>query len=469
MSKTYTIRCKGVNERFNGTFIFNNSKFEAPGLLPGEKAKVSLLYGKDKGKAVVEEILEPSEHRVAPFCQAYALCGGCALQHTDYENSLKIKTQVVKDLIGGFVKVEDCVGAEKPLNYRNKINATLAKNKRGQVISGLYMESSHKVIRLNECAIENKNAAAVMGSIRQFMNDYHIEPFNEDKQTGILRHVLFRVAASGDTLVVLVSGNKIFPEKNKLAQAISEKHGFVKSVVLNYNLKKTSMILGDRDEILTGAGHVTDTMCGICFRISAHSFYQVNTPMAERLYTDAIKGAGLTKNDRILDAYCGIGTITSVAAKISGAKEVTGVELNASAVRDAKENAASAGLGNLRFVCSDAGDFLRKAADDGDHYSCVIMDPPRAGSSDKFLRALTKMAPEKVIYISCNPVALAHDLKILTRFGYRAVKATPYDMFPWTGNVETVVQLINQNANAKHHVEIGIDAEEYYKIKECVL
>ena len=516
MSKTYTIRCDGINEEGRGTFTFNNSRFSAAGLLPGEKAKVQLLYGKDRGRAVVEEIVTPSEKRTAVSCPNFNKCGGCRLLHTTYENTLAIKTGIVRDLLAPFTEVGDTVGADavgkkdesSTFHYRNKIHATFSyaknaafsddsksnskgrkianssvsagrkgasKNVHGMVVSGLYSEDSHRVVPVSECAIENRNASAVTATIRDYMNRYGVKPYNEDTGSGVIRHVLMRVAKNGDTLVVIVSGSDIFPEKGKLAAHICEKHDFVKSVVVNYNTSKTSMVLGPKDEVLVGEGFVTDEMCGIPFRISAHSFYQINTPVAERMYEDAIKAAHLKPTDRVLDAYCGIGTITCVAAGISGCKEIVGVELNASAVKDAKENAKAAGLKNLTFIKADAGEYLAKMAErtkndtnagagtknarntnagntgastmnaskeraTTSHFNCVIMDPPRSGASDKFLRALLKMAPEKIIYISCNPVTLARDLKTLTR-AYKVKQATPYDMFPWTAGVECAVIL----------------------------
>ncbi len=442
MAKKYTIRCKEMNASLNGTFTFNNSNFEASGILPGEKAEISLLYGKDKGRAVVENIIEPSPYRIAPPCPVYGSCGGCKLLHANYEYQLKLKTEIARKLLSGFGEVGDCVGVEgEPFNYRNKIHATLATDKKGRVISGLYEETTHRVVNTSACAIENKNAALVMATIREFMNSYHIKPYNEDTGKGTLRHVLFRTSATGDTLVALVSGSKVFPEKNKLAKAITEKHPFVKSIVLNYNPKKTSFVLGNKEEVLFGPGYVIDEMCGIKFRISSLSFYQINTPQAEKIYLDAIKHAGINKEDIILDAYCGIGTIASVAAKISGAKEVVGVELNETAVKDARENAAQAGLKNIKFINEDAGDYLSAAIGADIHYSCIIMDPPRSGASERFIKAVLKMKPEKLIYISCNPVTLARDLKMLTLKDYKAEYIRPYDMFPHTAHVESVVCL----------------------------
>ncbi len=442
MAKTYTIRCKEINSDMNGVFTFNNARLEAPGLLVGEKAEISLLYGKDKGKAAVEKILEPSPDRVEPLCPVYGSCGGCKLMHTSYENQLRIKTDVVRKLLSSFGEVQDCVGVEgEPYHYRNKIHSTLSVSKKGKIISGLYKETSHNVVNTSSCAIENENASEIMKTVRKFMSDCKLAPFNEDTGKGTLRHVLFRTSAKGDVLVVLVSGNRIFPEKNKLASLIAQKHPCVKSVTVNYNLKKTSAVLGDKEEVLYGNGYVTDEMCGITFRISGKSFYQVNTPLAEKIYLNAITKAGIDANDTVLDAYCGIGTIACIAAKLSNAKDVVGVELNETAVADAEENSKLAGLKNVSFINEDAGDYLYAAIGAGIHYSCIIMDPPRSGASEQFINAVLKMKPEKLIYISCNPVTLARDLKKLTLKEYKASYIRPYDMFPQTSGIETVCLL----------------------------
>ncbi len=442
MSKTYTIRCSGINEHFYSVFSFNNAKFETTGLLPGEKADVSLLYGKDKGKAEVAKLLEISEERITPVCPVYGKCGGCRFLHTPYANELRIKTDVAKKLLSSFGEVADCYGNEAAsFHYRNKIHKTLSLNKKGKVISGLYEETTHNLVNVSECEIEDVHASEVIATLRKFMDEHHILPYNEDSRRGILRHILFRTARNGDTLVVPVSGSKIFPEKKKLAEEIVNNHPFVKSVVLNFNTRKTSFVLGDKNETLYGPGFITDTLCGLTFRISPHSFYQVNTGIAEKLYTDAVTLSELNEKDVILDAYCGIGTIAMAAASLSGSKDVTGVELNPAAVKDARENAKNAGLSGLRFVEDDAGDFLQAAIGAEMKFSCIIMDPPRSGASESFLAAVSKMKPEKLIYISCNPVTLARDLRFLTSKGYVAGHIIPYDMFPHTANVEVLVTL----------------------------
>lgn len=437
MGKTYRVRCKELNNNYNGVFVFNNSKFEAPGLLPGELAEVELCYGKDKGKAVVKNIVEPSADRVEPVCPVYSRCGGCKLMHMRYDLQLSLKENYVRSLLSKFGKVGKIVPSDEPFNYRNKIHVTFKQGKKGEIMAGLYEEASHRVINVDACAIERSQAAEITKTIKKFMAKYKIKAYDEDRETGLIRHVLYRVAGNGDTLVAIVIGNNMFPEKGKLAKEIVEKHPYVKTVVLNYNNKKTSMVLGDREEVLVGKGYVLDNMCGLSFRISSKSFYQVNTAQAERIYLDAVKGAQIGSEDTVLDAYCGIGTIGSVVAKTTEAKKVVGVELNKTAVKDAASNARANDISNISFIDGDAGKYLLSAVEAGDAYSCVIMDPPRTGASRDFLKAVVTMAPEKLVYISCNPETLARDLEYLTK-KYKVTSITPYDMFSQGGHVECI-------------------------------
>lgn len=444
MGKSYRVRCREINDNFNGTFVFNNATLEAPGLLPGELAEVSLLYGKDKGKAVVNEIIEASDKRINPPCPVYRECGGCSLMHMTYDNQLQIKENYCRKLLSKFGKVSKIEGMDNPYNYRNKIHSTFSKNKKGDIVSGLYEETSHRVVEVDKCLVEDERASEVIKTIRELMKKYRVMPYNEDKGVGIIRHVLLRVAENGDTLVAIVVGSNVFPEKHKFAEKITANHPFVKSVVLNYNLKKTSLVLGEREEILAGSGFIVDRMCGIEFRISAKSFYQVNRVLAERIYMDAIREAGIGAKDKVLDAYCGIGTIGLAVAKHTGAERVVGVELNGAAVADAISNAKRSGLSNVTFVQGDAGDYLDSVGSE-EKFSCIIMDPPRSGASLKFIKSVLRMKPEKIIYISCNPVTLARDLSELTKKNYRAELIRPYDMFCHSSHVETVVLMSKVN------------------------
>ena len=264
--------------------------------------------------------------------------------------------------------------------------------------------------------------------------------YNEDSGYGLLRHVMVRTGfVSGEIMVVLVCVSPVFPSKNNFVKALRKLHPEITTVVLNVNDRTDSMVLGKRDIVLYGRGYIEDELCGCTFRISPQSFYQVNPVQTKNLYEKAISMAGLTGNERVMDAYCGIGTIGIVAA--SAAKEVIGVELNKDAVRDAVTNAKANGEKNIRFYNNDAGKFMVEMAQNGEKADVVIMDPPRTGSDEAFLSSVVKLAPERVVYVSCGPETLARDLKYLTKHGYTVKRATPYDCFPYTEHIETVVLL----------------------------
>ena len=293
--------------------------------------------------------------------------------------------------------------------------------------------------------------------MRQLLQSFRIRVYREDVRSGLMRHVLVRTGhKSGQIMVVLVAAQPILPRKNDFVEALRRAHPEITTIVLNVNDRATSMVLGKRDIVLYGRGYIEDELCGKTFRISPQSFYQVNSVQTEVLYRRALEFAGLKGGETVLDAYCGIGTIGLTAA--DHCARVIGVELNPDAVRDAVHNAARNGVRNARFYCEDAGRFLLRMAAEGRHLDVLLMDPPRSGSDEAFLRAVNTLRPQKVVYISCNPETLARDLKILTRNGYRALRATPVDMFPATAHVETVVLL--SKLNTKQHIEVELNLDE---------
>lgn len=339
-----------------------------------------------------------------------------------------------------YGKVQDIMGMEDPYHYRNKVHAVFDRLRDGTIISGSYEEKSHRVVAIDECMIENKLADAIIGSIRKLCKSFKIRIYDEDTGYGLLRHVLVRVGKnSGQVMVVLVLSNPILPSKNNFVKALRKLHPEITTVVLNVNDKKTSMVLGERNIVLYGTGFIEDTLCGCVFRISPQSFYQVNPVQTEVLYRKAIELAALSGKERVIDAYCGIGTIGIIAAK--HAKEVIGVELNKDAVRDAITNAKRNYVKNIKFYNQDAGKFMTGMAAEGEKADVVFMDPPRSGSDEAFLSSVVKLAPEKVVYISCNPETMARDLKFLYNLGYKGKEIYPIDLFPFTGHVETVVGL----------------------------
>ncbi len=373
-------------------------------------------------------------------CPVYKKCGGCDFQGVSYEEQLKIKETQVRQLLAPFCKVHPIAGMKNPYHYRNKVHAVFSHDKKGNAVSGVYQKGTHIVVPIERCMIEDEKADEIIGSIRGLLKSFKIRTYDEDTGYGLLRHVLVRRGfASGEILVVLVTASPVFPSKNNFVKALRKLHPEITTIVQNVNGRGTSMVLGNQEKTLYGKGYIEDILCGYTFRISPKSFYQVNPAQTEILYKKAIKLAGLTGKELVLDAYCGIGTIGLIASR--GAGQVIGVELNRDAVRDAVANAKRNQVKNVRFYCADAGKFMVDMAADGVKADVVFMDPPRSGSDVTFLDCLAKMAPKRVVYISCEPESLARDLKYLKKKGYQAEGAWPVDMFGWTGCVETVVML----------------------------
>ncbi|MCM1124449.1 MAG: 23S rRNA (uracil(1939)-C(5))-methyltransferase RlmD [Eubacterium sp.] len=379
-------------------------------------------------------------------CPVKKKCGGCCYIGMPYQEQLKKKQKIVKMLAGKYGKVRDIIGMENPEHYRNKVHAAFDFHKGKGIVSGIYQEGTHKVISVDECLLEDRKADAIIVSVRQLAKSFKIKTYDEDTGYGLLRHVLVRVGhATGQIMVALVLGSPILPSKKNFVRELCKLHPEITTIVLNVNNKKTSMVLGDKEQILYGKGYIEDRLCGRTFRISPKSFYQVNAVQTEKLYQKAVEYASLTGKETVIDAYCGIGTIGLAAA--GHVKKVIGVELNQAAVKDAVVNARVNGIRNADFYQNDAGKFMVQLADAGEKIDVVFMDPPRNGSTEEFMDALLRLQPERIVYISCNPETLARDLEYLTgkrQKGsgadrgerYRVVEMTPVDMFPFTEHIE---------------------------------
>ena len=374
------------------------------------------------------------------ICPYYKKCGGCQLQGTDYAKQLSIKQKKVEELLGKFGKVDPILGMKDPHNYRNKVHAVFDRDRRGNYISGIYEEGTHEVVAIEECMIQNKKANEIINSIRGLLKSFKIKTYDEDTGYGLLRRVLIRTGYhSGEVMVVLVLGSPILPSKNNFVKALRKLHPEITTIVINVNNKQTSMILGDKETTIYGKGYIEDILCGCKFRISPKSFYQINPVQTEVLYNTAIELAGLDGTQKVIDAYCGIGTIGMIASK--HAKEVIGVELNPDAVKDANANAKLNDIKNISFYNNDAGQFMVTMAERNEHADVVFMDPPRAGSDETFMDCVVKLSPKKVVYVSCNPETLARDLEYMVKKGYKVRRMIPVDMFAFTSHVETVVLL----------------------------
>ncbi len=371
------------------------------------------------------------------ICPVAKKCGGCQYQGIPYEEQRKKKEKTVRALCGKLGVVHPTTGMENPLHYRNKIHASFRKLKNGEIVSGKYEENSHRVVPVDNCRIENETAAVILNDICRLIQSFRILLYNEDTGTGLLRHVLIRTAYStGEVLVVLVLSSPVFPSKRHFVEELRKKHPEIRSIVINVNHRHTSMVLGDKEQVIYGPGYIEDELCGFRFRISPRSFYQVNPEQAEKVYRQALALAGLTGKERVIDAYCGTGTIGIIASPQAG--EVIGVELNPAAVKDALVNARAGKCKNIRFIQADAEKYLIQMASHGEKADVILMDPPRAGSSPGFLKAAVNMNPKKIIYISCNPETLARDASILRQLGYKSEGFYPFDMFPFCDDVETV-------------------------------
>ncbi len=379
-------------------------------------------------------------------CPYVKKCGGCKRIGQPYEQVLEEKRKYVDDLLHPIVRVNEIVGMEDPYHYRNKVHWTFAHVKdgrgRSRHIAGIYAEKSHKVIAIDECLIEDKEADAILRDALAIARKYKMKIYDEDLQDGLLRHILVRCAhKTGQYMVVLVLASPIMPGKSNFIKLLRKKHPNIVSVVINVNDEKTSMILGEREYDAYGKPFIEDELLGKRFCLSSKSFYQINSVQTEKLYAQAIEWANLTKREIVIDAYCGIGTIGICAA--DRAKEVIGCELNADAVRDARINCKRNNLNNVRIYHEDSTEFLTDYAASGKKTDVIFLDPPRSGSTEEFLEAAAKTSPGRIIYISCGPKSLLRDLKVLKKLGYKAKKAKAFDLFPFTDtqHVETVVLL----------------------------
>ncbi len=372
-------------------------------------------------------------------CPYAKKCGACTLQNLPYEDQLRLKQSEMIRLLGRFGRVERIIGMKDPLHYRNKVQAAF-RSKSGKVVSGVYQSGSRRIIEVEDCMLEDTSAAPILATVRRLCASMKIRPFDLMTGEGFLRHVLIRRGfATGEIMVVLVTVPGEFRSASAFVSELCRRHPEITTVVRNINPTETPLFLGNVNETLHGDGVITDRLCGLTFRISPRSFYQVNPVQTELLYRKAREYAALTGRERVIDAYCGTGTIGLIMAPL--AREVIGVEVNRDAVADAKVNARENGIRNATFYTADAGEFMSGMARARERADVVMLDPPRAGCSGKFLQSLLTLAPRRIVYISCNPETLARDLATLVRGGYAVRRIQPVDMFPYTSHVESVVCL----------------------------
>ena len=381
-------------------------------------------------------------------CPVCRKCGGCQLSNMTYEEQLSFKQAKVIRLLGKFRRVSEITPSPRRFHYRNKVQAAFGRTRGGEIISGVYQSSTHNIVKTDACRIEDELADAIIVFIRRMVSSFGLTVYDERTGRGFLRHVLVKRAfATGEVMVVLVTGTQVFPSKNAFCARLLEEFPEIATILLNVNDRYTSLVLGERETVLYGPGYITDILCGLRFRISSKSFYQINRDCAELMFTQALEAAGLTGREVVIDAYSGVGTIGLIAA--AKAEKVISVELNRDAVKDARVNAKLNGITNVDFYCADASGFLAEMAAENETADLVIMDPPRAGSTVKFMKSVVSLSPQKVLYISCNPETLARDLTFFLKNGYKVRSIRPYDMFPFTEHIETVVILTRINERAE--------------------
>lgn len=428
----YTSQGLGV-ARIDGQVVFVHQA------LRGEDCDIlilKVLKNAAFGKAV--RVHTPSPHRVEPDCPYFGRCGGCDLRHMDRQEELAAKRQRVQDAlhrIGGSDVTVESIAAGEALRYRNKSQYPVSAD--GQV--GFYKARSHQVIPVSSCLLQKPQADAAAGSLRRYIERYQVSCYDETTRRGLLRHLYIRTNTAGQSLLCVIVNGESLPHEAELVSLLREAVPEAAGVVLGTNTQPTGAVLGERYRTLWGADVLTDELCGLTFRLSVPSFYQVNHDMAQVLYETALDFAGLTGTETVLDLYCGAGTITQVMARRAG--HVIGAEIVPEAIEDARENARSNGVENVEFFCGDASAAAAELAGRGLRPDVICVDPPRKGLSPEVVRAAAGMSPRRIVYVSCDPATLARDVKLLAEHGYAAVRAAAVDMFPRTAHVETVCLL----------------------------
>ncbi len=371
-------------------------------------------------------------------CPVSKNCGGCEYASLEYGAQFQAKEKRVKDLLSKICPVRPIVGADNPYFYRNKVHWAFG-HMGPHLIAGRYAEGSHRIIENDECLLEDQECAKILSDIKNLAVKFKMQSYDERTKRGLLRRVLVRKGvATGEVMVVLVLASPVLPGKKGFIKALLEKHSSIKTVLININTRTDSMILGDKTINEFGRGFIWDELLGVHFKISPESFYQINHDQTEKLYSLAIEAAALKKGEKVLDAYCGIGTIGLCAASSCQGIQLTGVELNRDAVSDARENAKINKMEKARFLAADATKYMIETAEKKEAFDVVFLDPPRSGTTPEFIRACEQLAPKRIVYVSCDPTTLARDLKEFKKHSYTPQYAIPVDMFPFTEHVESV-------------------------------
>ena len=488
-NKCYNIEITDISSDGNGVGAVDGFTIFVPMTAIGDICEVLIVKVLSRyaiGRLM--EIKRPSPDRVTPECPSFKRCGGCHLQHIDYASQLRIKKNFVDSAmqrIGGFADFacDEILGMERPERYRNKCVYPIGTDKSGRVISGFYARRSHDIIEVGDCILGGAVNERINAAVLSYMRENNVLPYDEKTHTGLVRRTFIRCSGAGapitggtgdevpretnptpqdwraggltEIMVVISVNGDTIPHRERLIKRLCAVSEDIVSIYININKEKNNTVLGRDNKLIYGKAAISDTLCGIRFEISPHSFYQVNPYMTERLYNKAIEYADITPEDTVLDVYCGIGTITLAAA--ARAKKAIGIEIVRQAIKNAKENAKNNGIGNAEFFADSAENAVPKLIEGGMRPDIVILDPPRKGSDEKTLSAVASASPKRIVYVSCNPATLARDTKYLATLGYTPVRATATDMFPHTCHVETVCLLYKLKSSEHIDVELSMD------------
>jgi 23S rRNA (uracil1939-C5)-methyltransferase len=448
-NETVTLTFEDLTHEGNGIAKIDGYPLFVPNALPGEKALVKVVkVNKNFGYGKLLQIEKQSSERVEPPCNVYDKCGGCQLQHMSYDMQLEMKRNQVKNVMRKIAHLDDVsvlptLGMRDPWRYRNKVQIPVGE-KKGELITGFYQKRSHRIIEdMNTCVIQDEVNDRMVEAVRRIAERLGIQAYNEKQHSGVLRHIMVRTGReTNDTMIVVVTRTEKLPQQDKLIKELTETYPHVKSVVHNVNKERTNVILGKEIKVIWGDAYIYDTIGDIRFAISAKSFYQVNPQQTKVLYEKALEYANIGANDVVIDAYCGIGTISLFLAR--QAKKVYGIEVVPEAIHDAKINAKLNGITNVEFIVGEAEKVMPRWKAQGLQPDVIVVDPPRKGCEIDFLQAMIEMEPKRIVYVSCNPSTLARDLKILDEGGYETKEIQPVDMFPQTNHIECVCDIIRK-------------------------
>ena len=448
----YTARIEGYSSEGLGIARIDGQVVFVHGAVRGELCRVLVMKVlKNAAFGKVTELLEPSPERREPDCPYYGRCGGCDFRHLSYREELWAKRQRVQDALtrlgGSDVEVEEILGAADPLYYRNKSQYPVSAGK-----VGFYRARTHDVVDIEHCLIQKPQADAAAAALRDYMRDFAVPSYDEKTGRGLLRHLYVRTNRRGESLVCVLANGERLPHEEELVGRLRRAVPDCVGVVLGINTRRGNTILGERYRTLWGADTLEDELCGLTFRLSVPSFYQVNRDQAEVLYRKAVEYAGLTGGELVVDLYCGAGTITQVMA--GGAGRVIGAEIVPEAIEDARENARRNGIENVEFFCGDAAQLAADFAGRGLRPDVICVDPPRKGLAPEVIAAAAQMAPQRVVYVSCDPGTLGRDVKRFAEYGYRVQRAAACDLFPGTRHVETVVMLSHKKPDSVINVKV---------------